>query len=271
MNEGFCSKCSFVLDIQNGAFATCDSCHAIKFCPQCVISAADGIIICETCQKSQEERVTKLQKISQCMICERNRQRGYIYTCSHCKQHYYCQNCYEKHACFRCSVHGCPNRYGYFCCDKRWCNACRVDHRRLECKELVYITCTRCKGKMVAFGPKSKKCPVLTCTSLAGCSNCDMIRSPKGVYCRWHTSTKNCEGLCKRRYALDTALGFGYLKVLILLGGTVHTKDCCGACLQRMRALIESVLIIIKRERIVFPKVLIDKIILFALDGGGWI
>jgi hypothetical protein len=128
----------------------------------------------------------------------------------------------------------------------------------------MYIQCKKCNKEILAFGPNAKKCPVSTCTSVAGCHYCnDTVQSPKGIYCRWHTSAGLCGG-CNQRYPLDSALGYGRLKILILLGTKTHAREYCGTCLQKTKALVESALIVIKRAKLVFPKVLMDKIVLFA-------
>lgn len=268
MNKGHhqCSNCSFELDLEHEAFAFCDVCQLAKLCPQCVISA-EIVPMCLDCQKTQMtewgERESKLQKMSRCPICSS------IYNvkkpCQLCKKEY-CNKCDESihHTCFKCFTQNCSRRFFHRCCEENRCVPCHARHKGLDCKLTMYIRCKKCNKEILAFGPNAKKCPVSTCTSVAGCPHCiNTIKSTKGIYCRWHTSAAACGG-CNQRYPLDSALGYGCLKILILLGAKTHVRHYCGTCLQKVKALVESSLIVIKRAKLVFPKVLMDKIVLFA-------
>jgi hypothetical protein len=70
-------------------------------------------------------------------------------------------------------------------------------------------------------------------------------------------------------YPLDRALGYGNVRVLSLLGARVKKREYCGDCMKKIGALVESVLIIAHRlggGNAIFPKVLIDMIVLNALE-----
>jgi hypothetical protein len=262
-----CSICFFNLDLKNGAFSTCVICERLKLCPRC--SIIEELPICLECKHSQlnAQENKKKQKLDPCCKCESVWQ---THVCQECKNRY-CSECDipYAHVCIRCSVSECtrPSVPKKTCCGKRWCHVCISRHQTTDCERTLFRICIQCKGKVLLFGPDEFKCPVVDCHLKYGCPTCCILARYKrrGIYCHYHTSPGNCPG-CHSPYPLDSALGYGYVKILILLGNRTHKREHCGECLSKIRALVENSLIIIRRLKLVFPKVLMDKIVLFALS-----
>lgn len=273
--KGLCTNCFYVLDLQNGAFALCEVCQTEQLCTRCIV--AEDIPMCLDCKKGQlimcNEREAKRQVMDPCCICKTVWE---TMMCKECKQ-FYCVHCNgrDSHYCLRCDGNECDRNQQEKCCNKRWCYVCIYRHKQVDCEETMYRICKKCGVKVRMFGPEFMKCPVLGCHYQYGCTSIGCNRlvryNWRGIYCEQHISPFNCPG-CKNIYPLDPALKYGYARILQLLGAKIHRREYCGPCLERIRALVESVLIVLRRMGKPiglingFPKVLMDKIVLFSLD-----
>jgi hypothetical protein len=65
---------------------------------------------------------------------------------------------------------------------------------------------------------------------------------------------------------LDNALGYGYVRVFIMLGAVRQKREYCGSCLQRIKALVDSLLHLRIRSKRLVPRNVMDYIVLLALD-----
>lgn len=74
--------------------------------------------------------------------------------------------------------------------------------------------------------------------------------------------------LCIRRYPVHTGAGFGIIWAPYYTKGVVgyYTIASCDICLKKLRALIESILILAKRKGVNFEKGVMNKIIKYALE-----
>lgn len=263
-----CARCFFVLDMGNSGFALCESCGTAKLCPRCAVADCS---ICLEC-KSTDLRASK--ETMACKVCETLSAASSL--CHQCKV-VYCENCFGDamvHDCIKCSYLTCITRSVSLCCDRKLCTKCYERHQRLDCANVLFYHCPTCHSKVLTFGPERTRCPVVGCVLRYGCQSKrgDILDSLRGVYCQPHTSKGLCSG-CRLPYALDPALGYGDVRIVILLGTPPRRKEYCGVCFNKIRALVESVLIVVARlgkpadgSANGFPKVLMDKIVLCALD-----
>lgn len=268
--EERCSACFFSLTTSINAFTLCEVCRNSKLCTRC--SIMDDLVLCPSCKsieiQAANEFESKTQKLIPCITCHS------VWNVSECGKctHSYCGKCstiLAGHACFRCTSPGCITAYDYLCCDRHLCVTCYNRHIVTDCAQRLFYMCWKCKEKVLTFGPAQGKCPVVDCTFKYGCvtRKCNILAwfAPMGTYCQHHTSENNCPG-CKLPYPLDSALGYGDVKIHILLGKRLRRREYCGTCLGKIAALVESSLIVLKRLGVIFPRVLMDKVVLFALD-----
>lgn len=261
-----CSICFFTLDLKHGAYSICEICEVAKVCPLCVIT--QEVPTCMECKNIQtnldEEHKIKKQKMPECHACLNVWETNF---CEECKK-YYCKKCnIPKHPCLKCSNPRCTNEKSHFCCYKKWCKGCYETHRSKDCEITCWRPCQKCYAKVLIFGPDTNKCQVNGCIFQFDypCLKCHRFRFNKAVYCNDHVGTVSCRG-CKRFYPLDPRKPTGYVKILSLLGNKVRKNGYCNECFQKVRALVESSMIIIKRSKWVFPKVLMDKIVYFTFS-----
>jgi hypothetical protein len=208
----------------------------------------------------QEERCSG----EECIEC------GNVYGLLNCGvcTHFYCAKCIKfDHSCFECQLQGCEVQYTRIC-SKQQCFTRNKIHQKEECEKICSRICYRCNHTVLLFGPEDHKCAVSGCSLVYVCLRCEILASYysyKKPYCVYHTSAGMCN-CCKRYYPCDPSIGYGYIRILILLGRNVQEFGCCAVCLKKIRALVENSLIVIRRNKLVFPKVLMDKIVLFSFD-----
>jgi hypothetical protein len=281
-----CSNCEFEVDQSTGGFAHCDVCQVSILCTRCVIM--QDISICTKCEKSQtilsqqleEERIQK-EKEQEKERLEKERKKADKLKCYPCGKEYdlqecrkcgydYCDSCrssVEKHVCAKCDKLLCKKTWVEKCCNHQLCETCYANHRITDCYKTCYYTCSGCSHIIMKFDQSETfKCPVLFCPKVYGCirsANCGVSVKKRGIYCVDHTSKTICPG-CKLRYALDN--GYGFVKILSLLGSKVRRREYCGPCLGRIRTLVESILIVLKRNNFAMPKIIMDMIVYKALD-----
>lgn len=274
--EERCSNCFYPLDVQNHAFVLCECCEQAKLCTRC--SVLEEWAVCLECKhietNAANEAEVKKKKLGACILCQN------VWNISHCKicDKIYCHKCehsYLVHTCYKCITSNCNNSFIWTCCSRKLCDTCWKRHIITDCEEYLNYTCYKCNKKVLTFGPSDKKCPVMDCTLKYGCTNpkCNILSfwGPIGTYCQNHTSNKNCPG-CKLPYPLDPLTGYGNVKILVLFGTTPWKREYCGACFQKIVALVECSCIILRRikkpigEKDGFPKVLMDMIVLYALN-----
>lgn len=258
-----CSLCDYDIDKKLGGFTLCLVCNESYLCTKCSIS--QDVVVCKLCTEGHEFISKRTSRV--CPSCDIAWRVDY--NCEACTT-FFCLTCFESHECFKCKEPGCDSVGIYErCCGVKRCEKCHSKHRTTNCRTTMFYKCRNCGMYVYTFGPNHLRCPVERCTSRYGCFStaCNGVLSrfnKKGIYCRNHTSENNCPG-CKMAYPLDPALGVGYVRILILLGIPVKRREHCGDCMGRIRALVESVLIITKRLG-GFPKVLMDMIVFNALN-----
>jgi len=277
-----CSNCGFLIDEKTGGFAHCEVCQVSILCTRCVIM--QDISICTECEKSQtvlsqqveEERIQKEKEKEEKERLEKEKKKcnpcGKEYDLQECRKcgYDYCDSCrsnVEKHVCAKCEKLLCKKAWTEKCCNHELCDVCYKAHLITDCYNTCYYTCSGCSHRISTFGQRDTfKCPVLFCPNVYGCMitrNCGVNVLKRGIYCVDHTSKTLCPG-CKSRYALDN--GYGFVRILSLLGSKVGRREYCGPCLKRIRALVESILIFLKRNNLAMPKVIMDMIVYKALD-----
>jgi hypothetical protein len=195
---------------------------------------------------------------------------GNVYglTCCDLCTHFYCVKCIKfDHSCFECQTEGCAMQDAIPCL-KHQCFTRKKIHQQEECEKMCFRICQKCNCIVRLSGPEENKCAVLGCPLICVCLRCEILSNYynyKKPYCINYTSVRLCR-CCKLYYPYDLSLGYGSIRILILLGRNVQEFACCGKCLKKIGALVENSLIVIRRNKLVFPKVLMDKIVLFTLS-----
>lgn len=262
-----CSTCLFALDLKNEAsYCFCEICKTQKLCSICL--TRKKIPFCPECTKTientKEKDTNKGEGGEECIEC------GNVYGLTRCElcTHFYCVKCIKfDHTCYECHTKGCGMQYKRIC-SKQQCFTRNKIHQREECEKTCSRICLRCDSTVFLFGPEKNKCAVPVCPLVYVCNRCEILSNYYNYekpYCINHTSIRLCR-CCKLYYPYDLSFGYGSIKILILLGKNAHEFACCGRCLKKIRALVENSLIIIRRNKLVFPKVLMDKIVLFTFD-----
>lgn len=266
-----CSFCKYIIYPSTTPFVTCDICAVAPICTRCMMK--HDVLICEACvenQKAQlkaaEERKRNSLKCNRCKgMCKA------LHLCGGCtiSMCYACYENIEKHPCQKCKGPGHWHLGTQWCCGKKWCDKCfEVYHKTVNCPKHMYYVCRGCGNRTLMFGDDCLRCPVPGCWNRFGCAarTCggQYLGNPRppGLYCFEHISKNDCPG-CHHRYTFDR--GYGWVRLDHLKPGTRMRREYCGPCLDRIRALVESLLIVCKRNRIVVVKVVMDMIVMRAL------
>jgi len=266
-----CSLCSYEIDPNSCAYTFCVVCNESYLCMRCSIS--QDAVICNSCIDGNDYMSKRVARMCPgCHIAWEVNNK-----CKSCKS-FYCSKCYEKHPCFECKEPGCSNVGTYeVCCQVKRCEACHSKHQKTNCRLTMYYMCHECCTRVYTFGSDQFRCPVEGCALKYGCVSmqCNLLErfNDRGIYCKNHTSQNACPG-CKMIYPLDPTYGNGHVRILTLLGAYVMRREFCGDCMKRIRAFVESLLIVTKRQFgedtiFRFPKILIDMIVFNALNSLG--
>lgn len=170
-----------------------------------------------------------------------------------------------------CSNHGKPTcnskKAKSSCCGKLWCRGCARAHQLTNCYDCTYRKCKRCAAKVLMFGDNAFRCPIQGCLLKYSCRWCSKSEATEVTvgYCEDHISQYLCPG-CHEHYPLDRALGYGYVRIFVLNGACKQKREYCGVCLQRIKALVDSLLYLRIRSKQLLPRNVMDHIVLLALE-----
>lgn len=236
----------------------CIQCELAKLCPRC--SLAD-IPLCKPCTGSQLQTVKNAEWQAHCQIpCGLCSSIYQTEKCSACKLHI-CQACdadVKKHKCKRCESLGCIGRRSRVCCDRCWCERCFHNHWA-RCPRTQFYICSGCKNNVLKFGDDADRCPRESCPRGWGCRYCAVRagRGMVGLYCDYHILREMCPGCLVPRFAYPESGSIQNLR-------TREKWICCGRCVDRMAALVESVLIVWRRMQHRKMRDVMDVIVGFA-------
>lgn len=259
--QGSCNGCNYSL--HGTTYTLCLVCNEAKLCPLCSIA---DVPLCRDCVNSQALQTQQLElalatKVP-CNLCQG------VYRVEKCKNcsKMICDTCDtnpNKHRCARCQgVEGCTQRRVHVCCYRCWCVDCFARHEPV-CPSTKFYLCNRCNNKVLTFGDGGggdNFCPVEWCPRKYGCSKCN-VRRKKGLYCDYHLYDKNCF-FCHLPYPV-AGTGAGVVKSPLQHGnGRVSYAfiETCDICMDKIRAIVESILILAKRKGQRFERGLMNKI-----------
>lgn len=255
-----CSYCDYSPLI---SYSLCVVCETSKLCLRCSIL---DVPLCKSCVIKQTEiKQTNIKQIENntkdsilCVSCE-----GVWGTskCNKCSK-VFCILCDKnsfKHSCLVCETKGCSGKKKR---NDRLCRACYERHK----KQTIFYECVYCYTKISRYSSYFN-CPVKSCVRKLGCPGCYVVR-PEGMYCDNHVSKTRCV-LCLKRYPVYDGAVCGKIKAPEKIGKVTrfYWIESCDRCMLKIRALIESILILARRKNQKFEKNVMNVILQYALTG----
>ena len=238
-----CSACLFALDLKNEiSYCFCEICKTQKLCLICL--TRKKIPFCPECTKTLEnskETDTIKGGGKECIEC------GNVWGLTYCElcTHFYCAKCIRfDHSCSECLTKGCGVRSTRVC-SKQQCFARKKIHQKEECERTCSRICQECNSIVRLYGPGENKCAIPGCSLVYVCSRCEILSNYndyKKPYCVNHTSMSLCR-CCKLYYPYDLSLGYGFVRILILLGKMFANLRAVGGVSKRLERWLKTLLL----------------------------
>ena len=263
INNDKCKGCGHPLLKSEFSHSLCIVCNLSKLCLQCSIA---DIPMCNACANNQFKQITLIHTTTHipCVLCASVFQTD---ECNECRKRLCtkCSSSLSLHPCLKCKIKDCKNGRVK---SKDWCEPCKqrfeVAYAADECYE-----CKICHSKAHPSAYEQNKCPIKNCQRKWGCLNCYVFR-PEGLYCDLHISKNGCV-LCLKRYPNHVGSGCGTIIAPEYnpqqRTTTYYSVLTCDRCMKKVRALIESIMILSKRKKERFEKGVMARILEAYLTG----
>lgn len=123
--------------------------------------------------------------------------------------------------------------------------------------------CTHCE--QVTFSRlalETDRCPVKECERVWGCISCG-VRRAEGLYCDLHSSSVKCQ-ICHYQYPISGRGGYGAL--CACYGGEKKLlRYSCDLCMVKVRALMDTLLVLSHRKGQRLGRPIMDQILRYAI------